>query len=141
MKNRTFVLLLIVVAFLSSSLVLFAGKENPNAVWPIAEQMPEFKGGEKALMKYLNSNLVYPPQAVADGIEGDVICKFIVEKDGSVSHAYVATSSGNELLDAEAKRVVEEMPKWKPGRQKGKVVRVQYSIPIKFRLQRTTSEN
>ena len=135
MKNRPFVLLLLFVTCLSFSPVLFAGNENLNAVWPIAEQMPEFKGGEKALMKYLNSNLVYPTQAVADAVEGDVICTFIVEKDGSVSHVYVATSSGNDMLDAEAKRVVAAMPKWKPGKQKGKVVRVQYSIPIKFRLQ------
>jgi TonB family protein len=85
------------------------------------------------MMKYLATNVKYPEEAFNKGIEGRVILTFIVEKDGSISNVKVAKSV-NEVIDAEAVRVVENMPKWKPGKQNGKEVRVKYTIPVTFRL-------
>jgi protein TonB len=98
------------------------------------EQYPEFSGGEEARMKFLVSNIVYPKQARDSKIEGKVIVSFIVEKDGSITNVEVLRSA-HPLLDAEAIRVTKLMPKWKPGKQKGKPVRCKFSMPIAFKLE------
>ena len=126
--------------------------------YEVVEQMPEFPGGMKAMMEYLSSNVKYPVEAQKMGEQGRVIVGFIVEKDGTVSNAKVVksnkytmveiekdgtvvkkleTSEGPVIheLEAEALRVVQSMPKWTPGKQKGKPVRVKYNIPVSFRLQ------
>lgn len=97
------------------------------------EMMPEFEGGESALLKYLAKNLKYPAVAKEAGIQGVVYIQFVVEKDGSVTEVEVLRGV-HELLDKEAFRVIEEMPLWAPGKQNGRVVRVQFSIPIRFTI-------
>ena len=99
----------------------------------IAEQMPMFPGGDRKLMEYLESSIQYPPECKESCIQGRVIVTFVVERDGSISHAKVAKSL-DPLLDAEALRVVNAMPKWMPGRQNGVTVAVKYTIPVTFRL-------
>ena len=99
----------------------------------IAEQMPMFPGGDRKLMEYLESSIQYPPECKESCIQGRVIVTFVVERDGSISQAKVAKSL-DPLLDAEALRVVNAMPKWIPGRQNGVTVAVKYTIPVTFRL-------
>ena len=106
---------------------------EPKGVFDVVEQMPDFPGGPAELMKYLSTNVKYPEEAYSKGIEGRVILTFIVEKDGSISNVKVIKSVSEEI-DAEAIRVIESMPKWKPGTQSGKAVRVKYTIPVTFRL-------
>ena len=99
----------------------------------IAEQMPMFPGGDRKLMEYLASSIQYPPECEEGCIQGRVIVTFVVERDGSISHAKVAKSL-DPRLDVEALRVVKAMPKWIPGRQAGVTVAVKYAIPVTFRL-------
>ena len=87
------------------------------------------------MMKFLAENIKYPVIAQENNVQGRVICQFVVEKDGKVTDIQVVRSSGDASLDKEAKRVIESMPKWKPGKQRGKAVRVKYTIPVNFRLQ------
>lgn len=99
------------------------------------ETMPQFPGGKLMLMKYLADNIKYPASAVKAKKQGRVIVTFIVQKDGSVTHAKIAKSIDPEL-DAEALRIVKGMPKWTPGTQNGKPVSVRYMVPVKFSLQK-----
>lgn len=107
---------------------------NTDEVFKVVEVDPEFPGGEEALYKYLAENIKYPVMAKNNKVEGRVYITFVIEKDGTVSDAKVLRSV-NEELDAEALRVINAMPKWKPGTQRGVPVRVQYNIPISFKLQ------
>ena len=107
---------------------------NTDEVFKVVEVDPEFPGGEEALYKYLAENIKYPIMAKNNKVEGRVYITFVIEKDGTVSDAKVLRSV-NEELDAEALRVINAMPKWKPGTQRGVPVRVQYNIPITFKLQ------
>lgn len=107
---------------------------NTDEVFKVVEVDPEFPGGEEALYKYLAENIKYPIMAKNNKVEGRVYITFVIEKDGTVSDAKVLRSV-NEELDAEALRVINAMPKWKPGTQRGVPVRVQYNIPISFKLQ------
>jgi len=109
-------------------------KEEENTVFEYVEQMPSFPGGDAALMRYLSKNIKYPPLAEENGIQGRVICSFVVERDGSVSDIRIKRSV-DPSLDKEAMRVVSAMPKWIPGRQNGQMVRVKYTLPVTFRLQ------
>ena len=97
------------------------------------EKMPEFPGGLKALMKYLSINVRYPNEALKDAIEGKVITNFIVNKDGGISDIQIVRSL-HPLLDAEALRVINAMPKWSPAIQRGKPVAIRYTIPVIFSL-------
>ena len=99
------------------------------------ETMPQFPGGQELLLKYLADNIKYPASAVKAKKQGRVIVTFIVQKDGSVTHAKIAKSIDPEL-DAEALRIVKGMPKWTPGTQNGKPVSVRYMVPVKFSLQK-----
>ena len=106
-----------------------------NVVFKVVETMPSFPGGDAALMKFISDNVRYPAIAQENGIQGRAICQFTVEKDGSITDIQIVRSAGDETLDKEAKRVIKSMPKWSPGKQRGKAVRVSYTIPINFRLQ------
>lgn len=99
------------------------------------EQMPQFIGGEQAFFKYLGEHINYPVDAKKNGITGTVYVYFVIDKKGNVRNAEVKRGvRGGEDLDAEALRVINEMPAWEPGYQKGKPASVQYTIPIKFKL-------
>ena len=106
---------------------------DPN-VFEVVEKMPEFpNGGMPGLMKYLSDNIRYPEAAKVAGIQGRVTVVFVVDKDGSITN--VKTLRGVDAeLDKEAIRVISSMPKWIPGMQKGKVVKVRYTVPVMFRL-------
>ncbi|MBV5315494.1 MAG: energy transducer TonB [Prolixibacteraceae bacterium] len=98
------------------------------------EEKPEFPGGDAALLNFLSQNIKYPAIAADNGIMGRVTVNFVVNKDGSISEARILRSV-DQALDKEALRVVYSMPKWKPGKQSGKPVRVSFSVPINFVLQ------
>lgn len=108
-------------------------KVDNDSIYQIVEVMPEFSGGMEKMMDYLSNNIKYPEEAKEKGISGRVFLSFVIEKDGSVSNVKVAKGIG-KLCDDEAVRVVKAMPKWKPGMQKGKPVRVTYMLPITFKL-------
>ena len=110
-------------------------EEEEEVIFVVVESMPEFPGGQQALFKYLAENVKYPVIAQENGIQGRVICQFVVNKDGSIVDVVAVRSSGEPSLDKEAIRVIQSMPKWKPGKQRGKPVRVKYTVPVNFRLQ------
>ena len=110
-------------------------EEEEEVVFVVVETMPEFPGGQQALFKYLSENVKYPVIAQENGIQGRVICQFVVNKDGPIVEVEVVRSGGDASLDKEAVRVIKSMPKWKPGKQRGKAVRVKYTVPVNFRLQ------
>ena len=97
------------------------------------EVMPEFKGGNKAMMEFLMMNMKYPESAIKAKQQGRAVVGFVVGKDGTVSDVYIEKSTGYDVLDNEAMRVVKSMPAWEPGKQKGKPVDVKYFVPITFR--------
>lgn len=103
-------------------------------VFMVAEQMPEYPGGMKEMLKFLQDNLKYPENAMKNNVQGRVIVQFVVEKDGTPTEFKVLRSVDPDL-DAEALRVLQTMPKWKPGMQRGEVVRVKYTVPVSFKLQ------
>ena len=104
-----------------------------EGVFVKVENPAEFPGGEEALFKYSVNNIQYPEQAKKEKISGRVYVSFIVEKDGSISNAEVIRGIGGGC-DEEALRVVRNMPKWKPGTQRGKPVRFQYTLPLNFKM-------
>ncbi len=110
-------------------------EEEESVVFVVVETMPEFPGGQQALFKYLSENVKYPVIAQENGIQGRVICQFVVNKDGAIVDVEVVRSGGDPSLDKEAVRVIKSMPKWNPGKQRGKAVRVKYTVPVNFRLQ------
>ncbi|MBO5806622.1 MAG: TonB family protein [Bacteroidaceae bacterium] len=105
-----------------------------NEIHQVVEVQPEFPGGMKALMKYLQENIQYPRISRENNSQGRVFVRFIVNTDGSIQGAEVMKSSGDIYLDKEAVRVVSGMPKWSPARQSGKAVRVYFVLPVVFRL-------
>lgn len=109
-------------------------EESDDVVFVVVESMPTFPGGDAALFKYLSDNIKYPVIAQENGIQGRVICQFVVNRDGSIVDIEVVRSV-DKSLDAEAIRVISKMPKWSPGKQRGKSVRVKYTLPVNFRLQ------
>ena len=110
---------------------VFTGK-----VYDLVDEMPSFPGGLEELYKWIDNNVQYPAVARENGIEGRVILKFIVEKDGSLSDSTVIHSV-HPMVDREALRLVGQMPKWNPGKRAGVPVRVRYCLPIKFKLGET----
>ena len=114
-------------------LVLDSDSELEDQVFISVEKMPEFPGGEVALLKYIADNVNYPIIAAKNGIQGRVTCTFVVNIDGSVTEVQVVRPN-DQHLDAEAIRVLQILPKFNPGMQGGKPVRVKYSVPVRFRL-------
>ena len=109
-------------------------KPHSKKVYESVEQMPEFPGGAAGLMRYLQENIKYPPEAAKNNIEGRVIVQFIIDETGQVGEIKVVRPISEEL-DAEAVRVVKNLPKFEPGRQDGEAVSVWYTLPIVFKLQ------
>lgn len=111
-------------------------EEEPEeqTIFEVVENMPDFPGGMPALMQYLAKNIKYPTIAQENGTQGRVIVQFVVNKDGTIVDPKVVRSV-DPYLDKEAIRVISSMPKWKPGMQRGKPVRVKYTVPVMFRLQ------
>lgn len=108
-------------------------EEEEAQIFTVVESMPDFPGGDEARIRYLNENIKYPQMARESGIQGRVFVTFVVEKDGSVTDVRVLRGIGGGC-DEEAIRVIKNMPKWDPGKQRGKPVRVQFNMPILFKL-------
>ena len=103
-------------------------------IFQVVEEMPEFPGGMGECMKFLSKNIKYPTISQENGVQGRVIVQFVVNRDGSIVDPVVVRGV-DPYLDKEALRVISTMPKWKPGKQRGKAVRVKYTVPVMFRLQ------
>ncbi|MBQ6237192.1 MAG: energy transducer TonB [Bacteroidales bacterium] len=102
-------------------------------IFVFVEEYPSYPGGEEALYKYLSQNIQYPDVARDNNITGTVVIRFVVEKDGSITKAAIAREIGGGC-GKEALRVVNSMPKWKPGKQSGKAVRTEFTLPVQFQL-------
>lgn len=109
-------------------------EEVTEEIFVVVEEQPEFPGGNTAMMKFLSDNIKYPVIAQENGIQGRVITNFVVERDGSITDVQVVRGV-DPSLDKEAVRVIQSMPKWKPGKQRGSTVRVRFTLPVVFRLQ------
>ena len=109
-------------------------EEEDQVIFQVVEKMPSFPGGDAALFKFLGENVKYPVIAQENGVQGRVICQFVVNRDGSIVDVEVVRSV-DASLDKEAIRVIKSMPKWSPGQQRGKPVRVKYTLPVNFKLQ------
>lgn len=109
-------------------------EESAQQIFTVVEEMPKFPGGDAELLKFIAKSIKYPVIAQENGIQGRVICSFVVNRDGTVVDAEVLRGV-DPSLDKEALRVISTMPKWTPGKQRGKPVRVKYTVPITFRLQ------
>lgn len=109
-------------------------KPAEDKIFLIVEQKPAFEGGDAALIQYLRKNLLYPALARENGIEGTVVIQFVVNTDGSIVNTNILKDIGGGCGE-EALRVVRGMPKWQPGKQRGKAVRVQFNLPIRFQLE------
>ena len=108
-------------------------KDQKEEPFNVVEDMPAFPGGMEAMIQFLSSNIQYPADAQKQKVDGRVLVNFVVEKDGSITEVKVV-KPGFPSLDAEAVRVVKAMPKWKPGYQNGRAVRVLFTLPINFSL-------
>jgi len=104
-----------------------------DALYTLVEKQPQFPGGESAMFQFLTENLRYPTLAKEYGIEGRVVVSFVVEKDGSLTDLKIVKDIGGGCGE-EALRLMQAMPKWVPGQQHGRVVRVAYTLPVSFRL-------
>lgn len=111
-------------------------EEEPEEqqIFQVVEEMPEYPGGMAECLKFLAKNIKYPTIAQENGVQGRVIVQFVVNRDGSIVDPVVMRSV-DPYLDKEALRVIQMMPKWKPGKQRGKAVRVKYTVPVTFKLQ------
>ncbi len=123
----------ILLCLMMATLMTLSAEAQTDKVYDRVEVMPEFPGGMQGLFEYMQNNVNYPKEAKNQKIEGRVIVSFIVEKDGSISDVHPLTAV-HPLLDKEAIRLVNEMPRWKPGTEKGKAVRVSFALPVSFKL-------
>ena len=130
-KNVSLKVALMMLVLLFSFMTSTAQTKKNDMVFDVVEVMPQFPGGQIAMLKYIMENIKYPEQAMKEGIQGRVAVRFIVEKDGSISDVKPILSV-HPLLNKEAVRVVESMPKWTPGKQNGKPVRVRFNVPVMF---------
>lgn len=129
MKRLEFLLLLMLAAIIA----IPGNAQNDEEVFYVVEEMPEFQGGEKAMRKYIADNIKYPEEAQKDNIEGKVFISFVVAKDGNVKDAFIERGVAPSI-DKEALRVINSLPKWKPGKQRGETVNVKFTVPIQFKL-------
>lgn len=132
-KNVSLKVALMMLVLLFSFMTSTAQTKKNNMVFDVVEVMPQYPGGQTAMLQYMMKNIKYPKQAMKEGIQGRVTVSFIVEKDGSISNVS-PIHPVHPLLDKEAIRVVKSMPKWSPGKQKGKPVRVRFNLPVMFKL-------
>lgn len=112
----------------------WAQQASEEPIFQMVEQNPSFVGGHDALIQFIKQHLQYPELAKKEAIKGKVLVSFVVEKDGAITNAKVSWALGFGC-DEEALRVMQLMPKWKPGKQSGKAVRVKYNLPIQFSLE------
>lgn len=135
MKRVLFILALLFTYVMVNAQSNTGSKEKTSneKIYDVVEMPPSFPGGQAALLAWIASHVNYPQKAMESRIEGRIIVGFVIECDGSVSQAKIIRSV-DPLLDDEAIRVVMGMPKWTPGRQNGKNVRVKYNVPVNFRL-------
>jgi len=133
MKKLILMLLMAGCCLMTANAQKTVVSQTNQKVFDTVEQMPEYPGGMQAMIEFLQTNMKYPEDAAKQKVEGRVMVQFVVETDGSVSDVHVAKQVFPSL-DAEAIRVVQAMPKWTPGKEKGKVVRVKYNLPIVFRM-------
>lgn len=117
----------------SGPIVAAEEASDEGEIFQVVEQMPEFPGGMNALLSYLAKNIKYPSVAQDNNIQGRVYISFVVNKDGSIVDPEIVKSV-DPSLDKEAMRVIRAMPKWNPGKQRGKPVRVKYTVPVLFKL-------
>lgn len=117
-----------------SNMVFEEETRDEGEIFMIVEEMPEFPGGTEALQRYLSQSVRYPVIAQENGIQGRVYIQFVINQNGEVTNATILRGV-DPSLDREALRVVEAMPKWKPGKQRNRPVRVSYTVPINFVLQ------
>ena len=132
-KNVSLKVALMMLVLLFSFMTSTAQTKKNNMVFDVVEVMPQYPGGQIAMLKYIMENIKYPEQAMKEGIQGRVTVRFIVEKDGSISDVKPVLSV-HPLLNKEAVRVVKSMPTWTPGKQNGKPVRVRFNVPVMFKL-------
>lgn len=132
-KNVSLKVALMMLVLLFSFMTSTAQTKKNDMVFDVVEVMPQFPGGQIAMLQYLMKNIKYPEQAMKEGIQGRVAVRFIVEKDGSISDVKPVLSV-HPLLNKEAVRVVKSMPKWSPGKHNGKPVRVRFNLPVMFKL-------
>lgn len=133
MKKLILMLLMAECCLISAHAQKTVVSQTNQKVFDTVEQMPEYPGGMQAMIEFLQTNMKYPKDAEKQKVEGRVMVQFVVETDGSVSDVHVAKQVFPSL-DAEAIRVVKAMPNWTPGKEKGRVVRVKYLLPIVFRM-------
>lgn len=133
-------ILLVAVAIFCGTSAMAQTDEVDDAVFVVVEKSPEFPGGDDSLYAFIGRNIKYPEAAKKNKIEGRVFVTFVIEKDGQVSNAKILRDIGGGCGE-EAIRVVKNMPKWKPGTQRGNPVRVQFNLPIMFQLEKSTSES
>lgn len=133
-------ILLAAVALFCGTSAMAQTDEVDDAVFVVVEKSPEFPSGDDSLYAFIGRNIKYPEAAKKNKIEGRVFVTFVIEKDGQVSSAKILRDIGGGCGE-EALRVVNSMPKWKPGTQRGNPVRVQFNLPIMFQLQKQTSDS
>ncbi|MBR3939375.1 MAG: energy transducer TonB [Bacteroidales bacterium] len=133
-------ILLVAVAIFCGTSAMAQSVVEDDEIFVVVENSPEFPGGNDSLYAYIGRNIKYPEAAKKEKIQGRVFVTFVIEKDGQVSSAKILRDIGGGCGE-EAIRVVKNMPKWKPGTQRGKPVRVQFNLPIMFQLEKSTSES
>ena len=133
MKVLVLVAMMVAFGFSTANAQKTVVSQKNEKVFDVVEQMPEYPGGMQALFEFLSQNIKYPEDAQKQKVEGRVLATFVVETDGSISNVEVVKHAFPSL-DNEAVRVIQAMPKWTPGKQGGKVVRVKYTVPINFSL-------
>ena len=133
MKKLVLLSMMAVLCLMTANAQKTVVSQSNQNVYDQVEEMPEFPGGMPALIEFLQTNIKYPKDAIKQEVGGRVMVMFVVETDGSISNVRVARKVFPSL-DEEAVRVVKTMPKWKPGKEKGRLVRVNYTLPVVFSI-------
>ena len=131
MKKMILLSMMAVLCLMTANAQKTVVSQSNQNVYDQVEQMPEFPGGMPAMIEFLQTNIKYPKDAIKQDVGGKVMVMFVVETDGSISNVRVARKVFPSL-DKEAVRVVKAMPKWKPGKEKGRPVRVNFTLPVVF---------
>ena len=133
MKKLILLSMMAVLCLMTANAQKTVVSQSNQNVYDQVEQLPEYPGGMSAMIEFLQTNLKYPEDAIKQKVGGRVMVMFVVETDGSLSNVRVARKVFPSL-DAEAVRVVKTMPKWKPGKEKGRAVRVNFTLPVVFNI-------
>lgn len=132
MKIKTIIMMLTALLIMACSGQ--KSEQTTEKIYNTAEEMPVFKGGDEALMQWLNENIKYPDEAMRKGVSGRVLVRFFIDEDGNVQQPEIVESV-DSMLDNEALRVVNAMPKWTPGKTNGKAVKVYFTLPVTFKFE------